>query len=198
MLLALRWPWRWAWLAWRHGRSAGTPAADAPGGPAGGLYRAGRAQADENQRRRAPKTQPGNNAPMWRAVRESGTQPGYSSLPGAEKGVLIQPFVQYPGSSFTTAGEAWRQVRNNWIIPYGGSLLLIIACWPWRMTSTSPRARWAATRTPAARSSASRPSSAPRTGPTPIAFVVLAVSGIVMAFGKFFLLPVIGARCSAG
>jgi formate dehydrogenase subunit gamma len=31
-----------------------------------------------------------------------------------------------------------------------------------------------------------------------IAFVLLALSGIVMAFGKFFLLPVIGARCSAG
>jgi hypothetical protein len=40
--------------------------------------------------------------------------------------VLIQPFVQYPGSRFTTAGEAWRQVRNQWIIPYGGSLLLIV------------------------------------------------------------------------
>jgi formate dehydrogenase subunit gamma len=39
--------------------------------------------------------------------------------------VLIQPFVQYPGSRFTTAGEAWRQVRNNWIIPYGGALLAI-------------------------------------------------------------------------
>jgi hypothetical protein len=50
---------------------------------------------------------------------------GLSNLPGAEKGVLIQPFVQYPGSRFTTAGEAWRQVRSNWIIPYGGALLAI-------------------------------------------------------------------------
>jgi formate dehydrogenase subunit gamma len=53
---------------------------------------------------------------------------GYSSLPASEApeaGNLIQPFVQYPGSKLTTAGEAWRQVRNNWIIPYGGSLLLI-------------------------------------------------------------------------
>ena len=31
-----------------------------------------------------------------------------------------------------------------------------------------------------------------------IAFVVLAVSGVVMAFGKFFLLPVSVPRCSAG
>ena len=42
-----------------------------------------------------------------------------------EAGVLIQPPVQYPGSRLTTAGEAWRQVRNNWIIPYGGALFLI-------------------------------------------------------------------------
>jgi formate dehydrogenase subunit gamma len=77
----------------------------------------------------APESQPGNNAPMWRAVRESGTQPGTSNLPGTEKGVLIQPFTQYPGSAYTTAGEAWRQVRNNWIIPYGGALLADCHCW---------------------------------------------------------------------
>jgi formate dehydrogenase subunit gamma len=55
---------------------------------------------------------------------------GYTSLPKSEApeaGVLIQPFVQYPGSRLTTAGEAWRQVRNNWIIPYGGSFLVIVA-----------------------------------------------------------------------
>ena len=39
--------------------------------------------------------------------------------------MLIQPPVQYPGSRMTTAGEAWRQVRNNWIVPYGGALFLI-------------------------------------------------------------------------
>src|SRR6476661_8923606 len=72
------------------------------------------------------KVQPGNNAPMWRKVGNGVT--GYSSLPKSEApeaGNLIQPTVQYPGSRLTTAGEAWRQVRNNWIIPYGGSLLLI-------------------------------------------------------------------------
>ena len=81
-------------------------------------------QADESNAQRS-KSQPGNNAPFWRAVHDSGVQKGISNLPGAEQGVLIQPFVQYPGSRLTTAGEAWRQVRNQWIIPYGGSLLLI-------------------------------------------------------------------------
>jgi formate dehydrogenase subunit gamma len=60
------------------------------------------------------KVQPGNNAPVWRAV-GAGAE-GYTSLPKSEApeaGVLIQPFVQYPGSRLTTAGEAWRQVRNN-------------------------------------------------------------------------------------
>ncbi|MCM2340318.1 MAG: formate dehydrogenase subunit gamma, partial [Rhodoferax sp.] len=63
------------------------------------------------------RVQPGNNAPMWRQV-NSGVA-GYSSLPvmqAPEAGVLIQPFVQYPGSRLTNAGEAWRQVRNNWLI----------------------------------------------------------------------------------
>ena len=73
------------------------------------------------------KVQPGNNAPMWRQVGAGVT--GYSSLPKSEApeaGNLIQAFVQYPGSRLTNAGEAWRQVRNNWLIPYGGSLLLIV------------------------------------------------------------------------
>lgn len=145
---------------------------------------------DETNAQRA-KTQPGNNAPFWRDVRESGDKQGYTSLPGAEKGMLIQPFVQFPGSRLTTAGEAWRQVRNNWIIPYGGSLILIaalaIALFYWgkgplgghvadtgrkieRFTPFERAAHWT----------------------NAIAFVVLAVSGLVMAFGKFFLLPVIG------
>jgi len=166
-----------------------TPAAPAAGPPAGFVAPAEPA-ADENNLQRS-KSQPGNNAPMWRAVRETGTQPGVSNLPGAEKGVLIQPFVQYPGSRFTTAGEAWRQVRNNWIIPYGGALLIIalltagLVYWakgPFgkpvresgrvieRFTPFERATHWAAA----------------------ISFGILGISGIVMAFGKFFLLPVLG------
>jgi formate dehydrogenase subunit gamma len=137
------------------------------------------------------KTQPGNNAPFWRGVRDSGASQGIVNLPGAEQGVLIQPFVQYPGSRVTNAGEAWRQVRNRWIIPYGGSLVLIVlaglalfyfgkgpigharntgARRIERFTHFERAAHWL----------------------NAIAFCVLGVSGIVMAFGKFFLLPVIG------
>ena len=93
------------------------------------------ASADSNAER--AKTQPGNNAPFWRAVRQSSPQPdSTSAVSGVESTVLIQPFVWYPGSSFTTAGEAWRQVRNLWIIPYGSALLgivvLAIALFHWR------------------------------------------------------------------
>jgi formate dehydrogenase subunit gamma len=139
------------------------------------------------------QVQPGNNAPIWRQVGAGVT--GFSSLPKSEApeaGNLIQPFVQYPGSKVTNAGEAWRQVRNNWIIPYGGAMLLIVlgavALFYWgkgmiaqhgadtgrkieRFTPLERSAHWA----------------------NAIAFVSLAVSGVVMAFGKFFILPVIGS-----
>jgi formate dehydrogenase subunit gamma len=137
------------------------------------------------------KSQPGNNAPFWRGVKESGTQPGFTTLPGVEKGVLIQSFVEYPGSTYTTAGEAWRQVRNKVIIPYGGALfgimLLAIAIFYWRRGSlgghTADTGRKIERFTPFERAAH---------WTNAITFVVLAVSGLVMAFGKFVLLPVIG------
>ena len=138
------------------------------------------------------KVQPGNNAPMWRDVGKGVA--GYSSLPvreAPEAGVLIQPFVEYPGSRLTNAGEAWRQVRNNWIIPYGGSLLFIvalaIAIFYWRKGKIplhgTPTGRQIERFTPFER--AAHWSNA-------IAFVTLAISGLVMAFGKYILQPVIG------
>ena len=138
------------------------------------------------------KVQPGNNAPMWRQVGEGVT--GYSSLPKSqapEAGNLIQSFVQYPGSRLTNAGEAWRQVRNNWLIPYGGALLVIVvlalafvyfAKGP--MKTTLPATGRKIERfTPFERASH---------WANAIAFVALGVSGVVMAYGKFFLLPVMG------
>ena len=138
------------------------------------------------------QVQPGNNAPMWRQVGTGVT--GYSSLPKSEApeaGNLIQPFVQYPGSKVTNAGEAWRQVRNNWIIPYGGATLLIVlgavALFYWRkgeMRLHAPETGRQIERfTPLERSAH---------WANAIAFVALAVSGVVMAYGKFFILPVIG------
>src|ERR1035437_1850212 len=138
------------------------------------------------------RVQPGNNAPMWRQA-GSGVA-GYSSLPKSEApeaGVLIQPYVQYPGSRLTNAGEAWRQVRNQWIIPYGGSLVLIvlvaIALFYWRVGPIKVKEPYTGRKlerfTPFERSAH---------WANAIAFSILAISGLIMAFGKFFLLPVIG------
>jgi formate dehydrogenase subunit gamma len=175
-----------AGTAWAQ---APASAADPAKGPPAGFSAPAEPKADESAAARN-KSQPGNNAPVWRAVRESGTVPGISNLPGAEQGVLIQPFVQYPGSRLTSAGEAWRQVRNQWIIPYGGALLFItllaIALFYWRkgpLGGDQSTGRVIERFTPFER--AAHWSNAG-------AFVILAVSGVVMAFGKFFLLPVIG------
>ncbi|MDI9234807.1 formate dehydrogenase subunit gamma [Limnohabitans lacus] len=138
------------------------------------------------------QVQPGNNAPMWRQVGQGVT--GYSSLPASEApeaGNLIQKFVQYPGSRLTNAGEAWRQVRNQYLIPYGGSLILIvlgaIALFYWRKGTIELHGQETGRKierfTPFERSAH---------WANAIAFCALAISGIVMAFGKFFILPVIG------
>lgn len=157
------------------------------GGPPAGFVAPPEPKPDESNAERA-RSQPGNNAPFWRAVKD---QQGYTSLPGPEKGTLIQPFVGYPGSAFTTAGEAWRQVRNQVIIPYGGALiaivLLAIALFYWRRGSIGGHVADTGRRierfTPFERAAH---------WTNAITFVVLAVSGLVMAFGKFVLLPVLG------
>jgi len=163
--------------------------ADPKAPPAGYVAAAEPKPGDSNAER--AKSQPGNNAPMWRAARDSGSTPGISNLPGAEQGVLIQPMVQYPGVRLNNAGEAWRQVRNQWIIPYGGSLILIalltLALFYWRRGPLGGHGvdtgRVIERFTPFER--ATHWSNA-------IAFVTLAVSGLVMSFGKLLLLPVLG------
>ncbi|NWG74295.1 MAG: formate dehydrogenase subunit gamma [Rubrivivax sp.] len=177
-------------LAFGLGLAAVAGAQQAPAAPPAGFTAPADPRPDESNAERA-KSQPGNNAPFWRAVRESGEQAGYTSLPGAEKGVLIQPFVQYPGSRYTTAGEAWRQVRNQWILPYGAALiaiaLLAVAMFYWRrgpMGGHEPETGRVIERFTYFERAAH--------WTVAIAFVVLAVSGIVMAWGKYFLLPVLG------
>lgn len=172
------------------------PVQDAPpagaGAPASAVVVPALPAPGDSNAERARK-QPGNNAPFWRGVRDSGGAPGtVNNLQMGEPGVLIQPFTAYPGTRFASAGEAWRQIRNDWIIPWGGALVFIVllalaifwfAKGPMgHATNTEGRAieRFTAFERATHWSNA-------------IAFVVLAVSGIVMAFGKFFLLPLIGA-----
>jgi formate dehydrogenase subunit gamma len=138
--------------------------------------------------------QPGNNAPMWRDVAKGVS--GATTIPARdnpEAGNLIQGMVQYPGLSRpTNAGEAWRQVRNGFIIPYGGALIAIalLALALFYFTKGTIKQHGADTGRTIERFTyverAAHWSNA-------IAFCVLAISGIVMAFGKYFLLPVIGS-----
>lgn len=167
---------------------AATPAGESKGGAPAGFVAPAEPKPDESNAERG-KSQPGNNAPFWRDVKG---QQGITSLPGAEKGTLIQPFVDYPGSTLTTAGEAWRQVRNNVIIPYGAALMgimaLATALFYWRRGPLGGHekdtGRLIERFTPFERAAHWTNAGA---------FVILAVSGLVMVFGKFFLLPIIGA-----
>jgi formate dehydrogenase subunit gamma len=166
-----------------------TPAEAVKGPPAGFVAPALPAEGESNAKRY--ETQPGNNSPMWRAVRESGTTPGYTSLPGAEKGILIQPFVQYPGSRFTTAGEAWRQVRNQWIIPYGGALILIMIA-TLALTYFTKGPFGGPVRDTGRKIERFTPYERVLHWTNAISFSILGISGIVIAFGKFFMLPILG------
>ncbi len=134
--------------------------------------------AEAQEQKKRALTQPGNNAPIWREVNSD--QRNYSSLPDPEAGVLIQ-----------RTGQKWRMFRNGVITVYGGWLLVIVAVaigafFVWKGTI---------------------PLRSERTGRmverfTPVeriihwtmaaAFVALAISGIIMMFGKYFLLPVLG------
>ena len=168
-------------------------AADEPakaGGPPAGFVAPPEPKPDETNAQRGT-SQPGNNAPFWRAVRESGNVAGVTTVTAPEAGTLIQAFTQYPGSRYATAGEAWRQARNNWIIPYGGALLLLvvvsIGLFYWRKGPLGGHA-------PDTGRTIERFTAFERTAhwANAITFCILAVSGLVIAFGKFVLLPVIG------
>lgn len=143
----------------------------------------------QNQAERS-QSQPGNLAPTYRIV-NSGT-PNYSSLPALEAAVLIQPKAQFPGQArATTAGEAWRQYRNGPLTNIGGwiltiVLLVIVAVYLIkgqvklegratgrlieRFTLVERLAHWTMA----------------------ISFVLLALTGGTMLFGKYVLLPVFG------
>ncbi len=134
--------------------------------------------ADNTQAERQ-QTQPYNNAPVWREVRKEG-QEHFTTIKGRETGVLVQ-----------SAGETWRQIRNGPVTVWGGfAILIVVAVLAAIYFSFGPIKthdkptgrlmprfnqfeRWAH-------------------WTSAISFCVLAVSGLVMLFGKHVLLPVTG------
>ncbi|HUF20571.1 MAG TPA: formate dehydrogenase subunit gamma [Burkholderiales bacterium] len=136
------------------------------------------ADSDSAAQVQRQQEQPLNNAPVWRAVREG--EPGVTQVRGRETGVLIQ-----------SSGETWRLIRNGPVTLYGGILLillpiLILGFYKFngpmqlhgkptgrsieRFTRWERIVHWSAA----------------------ITFVILAVTGILLLFGKHFLIPVIG------
>ncbi len=122
--------------------------------------------------------QPLNNAPVWRGVRSNA--PATTTVVGRETNVLMQP-----------QGQTWRTLRNSDISVFGGwalvLLFLVIATFYWvkgtlalhapptgrvllRFTLLDRVIHWS----------------------TAITFCILAISGLIMLFGKAVLLPLIG------
>jgi formate dehydrogenase subunit gamma len=134
-------------------------------------------QLVEQQQQRST-VQPGNNAPVWKEVRSG--RPQFSSLPGREPGVLIQ-----------SGGETWRLIRNGPITFYGGWLLIVIVVLiaAFYLVRGSIKVRDKPTGRLIERFSA-----LDRVvhWSVAICFCVLAITGLIILFGKYVLLPVIG------
>lgn len=124
--------------------------------------------------------QPLNNAPVWRDVRRGENPSQTTQVRGVETHVLIQ-----------TEGQIWREIRNGPVTVYGGWLLIVvalaIALYYWRKgplpLAEKPTGRlierfntwerlvhWA----------------------TAISFVILALTGLTVLFGRYVLLPALG------
>ncbi|HTP95390.1 MAG TPA: formate dehydrogenase subunit gamma [Burkholderiales bacterium] len=136
------------------------------------------AEDPASQQAERQQAQPLNNAPVWREVR-SGNQ-AVTQVRGRETGVLVQP-----------GGETWRQLRNGPITIYGGILLLAVVAAIGvffklkgpikvhgkltgrkilRLTEWDRAIHWTVA----------------------ICWVILGISGLVILFGKYVLLPVFG------
>ena len=135
---------------------------------------------DAKEQARRQVTQPGNNAPFWRDVREGQNPYQTTQVRGVDTNILVQ-----------SSGETWREIRNGPISLYGGILLiavplLIFAFYRWkgplklherptgrlieRFSDWDRIVHWT----------------------TAISFVILAVSGLIILFGKWVILPVFG------
>jgi formate dehydrogenase subunit gamma len=154
------------------------PAQQAPGGgPKSANIFDHPSEGPDTQAERQVK-QPLNNAPVWRAV--NSTQEHFTTLPANEGGVLIQ-----------SAGEDWRQLRNGPVTQWGGWLLvamliIVIAFYLIRGTirlSAAPTGRLIERFTVVERLAH---------WSTAITFVLLALTGMLLLFGKHVVLPMFG------
>ena len=136
------------------------------------------AETAAQQQAARQQSQPANNAPVWREVRQDKAH--FTNNPGNETGVLIQ-----------SSGNTWRQIRNGPVTLYGGALIIAVAAAiliyfrirgplvlhdspTGRLMERFPRVErivhWLTAGT----------------------FLILAATGLAMLFGKHVLMPIIG------
>lgn len=133
-------------------------------------------RVNEEQARQV--TQPLNNAPVWKEIRAGGPQT--TTVRGRETDVLIQP-----------GGQTWRTLRNSDIYVFGGwalvAVFLALAAAYWIKGTVELKA-------PPTGRKILRFTLLDRTihWATAITFSILAISGLIMLFGKAILLPLIG------
>jgi formate dehydrogenase subunit gamma len=150
---------------------------------------AARAQDAAQDQVKRQQVQPLNNAPVWREVRSG--DPAYTSVKGRETEVLIQPSgVLLPGQRSITAGENWRLARVP-LATLGGAVVALALLgsallYLWKGPHTvheRPTGRLIRRFSPAERLVH---------WAMGLSFVVMALTGIVLTFGKYLLLPVLG------
>lgn len=144
----------------------------------------------EQAQQQSQQNQPGNNAPVWREVQRG--DPNFTSLPGREMNVLIQPPARFLGQETrTTAGEAWRQFRNGPMTFYGGWLVVGIAIVILAFYFAFGPVKLHDQPTGRLIKRFSRLDQIVHWS-VAISFCVLGITGLLMLFGKHVLLPIIG------
>jgi len=132
--------------------------------------------AKQQQQRQV--VQPLNNQPVWSEIRSGAPQ--YTSIPGRETDTLINP-----------RGQTWRALRNSDLAVYGGwgiALVFLAIAAFYFVRGPIPL------HSPPTGNLVRRFSAWERTvhWTTATAFSILALSGLVILFGKNVLLPLIG------
>jgi formate dehydrogenase subunit gamma len=122
--------------------------------------------------------QPGNNAPVWREARSGDAF--FTNNPANEAGVLIQ-----------SGGDAWRHLRNGPVTTYGGWLIVLVALAilafykiKGPLTLHDPETGKLIQRFPRYERIIH--------WTTAGSFIILAVTGLGILFGKHVLIPLIG------
>ena len=134
------------------------------------------AAANRDSQVQRQQDQPYNNAPVWREVRSG--QKAYTNIRGVETAVLIQ-----------SAGETWRAFHNGPVTFYSGILLIAVPLLIFlyfrrygplklhdkptgrmiqRFSDWERVVHWS----------------------TAISFVVLGITGVIILFGKYIILPI--------